>query len=104
LGTDRSDLQLPNINQKEEAMGVASLDTEIKDLLMNTNEEFKRLALQHHSYSQKLEQLSSQHFLTEAEKLEEVQLKKKKLLLKDQMHAMISQYRKEMKQVHSPKS
>ena len=85
-------------------MGIAALDTEIKDLLMNTNEEFKRLALQHHSYSQKLEQLSSQHFLSEAEKLEEVQPKKKKLLLKDQMHAMISQYRKEMKPEQVSKS
>jgi uncharacterized protein YdcH (DUF465 family) len=85
-------------------MGIAALDTEIKDFLMNTNEEFKRLALQHHSYSQKLEQLSSQHFLTEAEKLEEVQIKKKKLLLKDQMHAMINQHRKEMNQDPSAKS
>ena len=85
-------------------MGIAALDTEIKDLLMSTNEEFKRLAHQHHSYSQKLEQLSSQHFLSEAEKLEEVQLKKKKLLLKDQMHAMINQHRKEMKQDPSSES
>jgi uncharacterized protein YdcH (DUF465 family) len=84
-------------------MGIGSLDTEIKEFLMSTNEEFKRLAHQHHSYAQKLEQLSSQHYLTESEKLEEVQLKKKKLLLKDQMHAMISQYRKEMKADHSPK-
>ncbi len=71
---------------------------------MNNNDEFKRLAHQHHSYSKELEQLSSRHFLTEAEKLEEVQLKKKKLLLKDQMHAMIAQYRKEMKPDHSSKS
>jgi uncharacterized protein YdcH (DUF465 family) len=94
-----------NINPltKEEAMGVGPLDTEIKEFLMSNNEEFKRLAHQHHSYAQALEQLSSRHFLTEAEKLAEVQLKKKKLLLKDQMHAMINQYRKEMKPDHSPK-
>jgi uncharacterized protein YdcH (DUF465 family) len=84
-------------------MGISSLDTEIKEFLMSTNEEFKRLAHQHHSYAQQLEHLSNQHFLTEAEKLEEVQLKKKKLLLKDQMHAMIHQHRKEMKTDHSPK-
>lgn len=76
-------------------MGTDTLDTEIKELLMNTDEEFKRLAVQHHSYAEKLEQLSHRHYLTEAEKLEEVTLKKKKLMLKDQMQAIINSHRKE---------
>ena len=76
-------------------MGTDSRDTEIKDLLMSTNEEFKRLVQQHRTYNEKLEQLSNRHFLTEAEKLEEVTLKKKKLMLKDQMQAIMSRYRRE---------
>jgi uncharacterized protein YdcH (DUF465 family) len=76
-------------------MGTGTLDTEIKELLMGTNEEFRRLVTQHQNYASKLDELSGRHYLTEAEKLEEVTLKKKKLMLKDQMHAMIARYRKE---------
>ncbi len=76
-------------------MKTDTLDTEIKEQLMSSNEEFKRLALQHHTYDEKLEQLSNRHYLTDAEKLEEVTLKKKKLMLKDQMHAIIAKYRRE---------
>lgn len=71
------------------------LEGEIKDYLMNTNEEFRRLAAQHRDYSEKLDRLSHKAFLSEAEKLEEVTLKKKKLLLKDQMQALISKHRPE---------
>jgi uncharacterized protein YdcH (DUF465 family) len=64
---------------------------------MGTSEEYRRLAAEHQSYSVQLDQLSSRHYLTEDEKLQETMLKKKKLMLKDQMYTILQRYRKEMK-------
>ncbi len=83
-------------------MATETLDTEIKELLMSNDEEFKRLFQQHHTYDEKLDQLSTRHFLTESEQLEEVTLKKKKLMLKDQMHAIIVRHRKERALANHP--
>jgi len=66
---------------------------ELKAHLMATNEDFRRLAQQHSDYARKLESLESQPHLTDQEQLEETRLKKLKLRLKDQMEAIISQYR-----------
>ena len=66
---------------------------ELKARLMETNEDFRRLAQQHLDYSRKLEALEAQAHLTNQEQLEETRLKKLKLRLKDQMEAIISQYR-----------
>jgi uncharacterized protein YdcH (DUF465 family) len=61
------------------------MDGSVKDLLMASDPEFKRLALEHTQYSQRLDALSQKRFLSEDEKLEEVRLKKLKLKLKDEM-------------------
>jgi uncharacterized protein YdcH (DUF465 family) len=66
---------------------------ELKAHLMATNEEFARLAGQHSEYASKLEALESLPHLTTDEELEEKRLKKGKLRLKDQMEAIMSQYR-----------
>lgn len=66
---------------------------ELKAHLMETNEDFRRLAQQHSEYARKLDALEALPHLTEQEQLEEVRLKKLKLRLKDQMEAMLSQYR-----------
>ncbi len=65
---------------------------EVKNRLMATNEEFSRLAKEHSKYAQQLEELSSQSHLTESELLEEVNLKKRKLFLKDQMEKILQQH------------
>jgi uncharacterized protein len=66
---------------------------ELKAHLMETNEEFRRLASQHSEFAQKLEALEALPHLTHEEQLEETRLKKLKLRLKDQMEAILTQYR-----------
>jgi len=66
---------------------------ELKAHLMSTNEDFRKLAEQHSDYARKLDALEAQPHLTDQEQLEETRLKKLKLRLKDQMEAIISQYR-----------
>ena len=66
---------------------------QLKAHLMETNEEFRRLAAQHCDYAKKLEAMEALPHLTDQEQIEEVRLKKLKLRLKDQMEAMMSHYR-----------
>jgi len=66
---------------------------ELKAHLMTTNEDFRRLAEQHSDYARRLDALEAQPHLTDQEQLEETRLKKLKLRLKDQMEAIIAQYR-----------
>lgn len=68
---------------------------EMKAHLMETDEEFRRLAAQHCEYKKQLESLSSRHFLTEQEQIEEIRIKKLKLRLKDQMQQMMDRHRAE---------
>jgi uncharacterized protein len=66
---------------------------ELKAHLMKTNEEFQRLATQHSEYAKQLDTLEALPHLTYDQELEETRLKKLKLRLKDQMEAILSQYR-----------
>ena len=66
---------------------------ELKAHLMETNEEFRKLAGQHSEYARKLEMLEALPHLTYDEQVEETRLKKMKLRLKDQMEAIASQHR-----------
>lgn len=66
---------------------------ELKAHLTATNPEFSRLAGQHSELARKLDLLEAQSHLTDEEQLEETRLKKLKLRLKDQMEAIMSEYR-----------
>lgn len=66
---------------------------ELKAHLMATNEDFQQLAQQHSEYAQKLDALEALPHLTQEQEFEETRLKKLKLRLKDQMEAIVSQYR-----------
>ena len=51
--------------------------------------EFRDLSTRRHELDERLHELSSRHFLTEPEQLEEVQIKKQKLRLKDRMEDIL---------------
>ena len=52
------------------------------------SEELKQLAARHHDLDDRLSKLSTRHYLSEPEQLEEVTLKKQKLQLKDRMESI----------------
>jgi uncharacterized protein YdcH (DUF465 family) len=62
----------------------------VREQLLASHDEFRRLAQEHTSYSHRLSSLIEKRYLTDDEKLEEVRLKKLKLRIKDQMQ-MIEQ-------------
>ena len=67
-----------------------AVDThELKERLIASDLEFRDLSTRHHELDERLHELSSRHFLTEPEQLEEVQIKKQKLRLKDKMEDIL---------------
>ncbi len=78
-------------------MSVQYGEAELRQQLLAKDDEFRRLAAEHQSYDKQLELLTRRHHLSDEERLEEITLKKKKLLLKDQMYSIVQKYRKEMK-------
>lgn len=69
----------------------------VREQLLVSHEEFRRLAQEHTHYSQRLNSLIEKRYLTEDEKVEEVRLKKLKLWLKDQMESIEQRYRSEQR-------
>ena len=63
--------------------------------LLQTDEEFHTLAVQHHQLEDRLHELTAKQYLSEPEHVEEVTLKKKKLLLKDRMEDILRRHRQE---------
>jgi uncharacterized protein YdcH (DUF465 family) len=71
-----------------------SVDThELRELLLHSDQEFRDLALRHHQLDDRLHELSSRPYLSESEQIEEVQLKKRKLQLKDKMEHILRHHR-----------
>lgn len=58
---------------------------EAKNLLLQSNDEYRQLADRHHQLDDRLHELTEKHYLSTAEQVEEVTIKKRKLALKDQM-------------------
>ena len=71
------------------------MSTQVRDQLLASNEEFRKLAQEHQQYSQRLDMLTQKRFLSDDEKVEEVRIKKLKLRLKDQMESIERRYRQD---------
>jgi uncharacterized protein YdcH (DUF465 family) len=67
--------------------------TQVRDVLIASNEEFRKLSEEHQQYSSRLNLLTEKRFLSDEEKVEEVRLKKLKLRLKDQMESIERRFR-----------
>jgi uncharacterized protein YdcH (DUF465 family) len=67
---------------------------EVKNLLMQSSDQYRQLSERHHLLDDRLHQLTERHFLSATEQLEETNLKKQKLQLKDQMERMALEYAK----------
>ena len=66
---------------------------DLKHLLIETNPEFRELASKHHSLDDRLHELESKHYLSDAEQFEEISIKKRKLQVKDRMELMMRNFR-----------
>ena len=71
----------------------------VREQLLASHEEFRRLAQEHNQHCQRLHDLIEKRYLTEDEKLEEVRIKKVKLRLKDQMQTIEQEYLRSHTQV-----
>jgi uncharacterized protein YdcH (DUF465 family) len=72
-------------------------DEEVTKRLLEENEEFRQLKEEHNWFHRKVEELDKKAFLTPTERQQREELKKKKLVLKDRMEAMMERYRQEKK-------
>jgi uncharacterized protein len=82
-------------------MSCCNREAELQEQLLRENAEYRRLAAEHQSYDDQLEDLSNKHFLSEEEQIQEKTLKKKKLILKDQMFSMVQKILSRCKPGHS---
>jgi uncharacterized protein len=76
-------------------------EEEIKEHLMSSDPEFRRLVEEHKSYEGLLHDLHRRHHLTEHDHVEEIRLKKRKLQLKDQMNSMIHKFQNQLSHQHT---
>jgi uncharacterized protein YdcH (DUF465 family) len=65
---------------------------DVKNLLLQKDDQFRQLVEQHHQLDHRLHELTDKHYLSASEQLEEVTLKKRKLALKDRMEEMTRHY------------
>ena len=65
---------------------------EVKNLLLQENDNFRQLAEQHSQLDRRLHELTDKHYLSDTEQFEEVTLKKRKLALKDRMEEIARGY------------
>ena len=66
---------------------------DLKELLLETDEEFRQLAAKHQALEDRLHELTAKPYLSEPDQLEEVVLKKRKLQIKDRMEDILRRRR-----------
>jgi len=68
----------------------------LKEFLILRDAEFRKLYEEHQNQDEKLKTYEAKSHLSEAERLEEREIKKTKLALKDRMYRMMADYRKSL--------
>lgn len=74
-------------------MSIPASEAALRDYLIAHDDNYRDLVNEHKKYEVRLTELASLHFPNDDEQLEQTILKKKKLLLKDQMEAIASKYK-----------
>lgn len=64
----------------------------VRDELYNANQTFRNLINKHQNYEKRLDELAKLTYPKDEELLEETTLKKKKLILKDEIHNMLQMH------------
>jgi len=83
---------LDNLKSEDKnSMDTATADA-VKNELLKSNPTFRELVHQHQNYEKRLVELAHLTYPNDDEQLEESTLKKKKLLVKDEMYAMMEQF------------
>jgi len=72
---------------------------EVKNFLLQSDQQFRQLADRHHQLDDRLHQLIEKHYLSATEQFEQVTLKKKKLAVKDQMETIVREYARQHSRV-----
>jgi len=70
-------------------------ESQVKEYLLQTDQEFRKLAEEHKSFERQLQELQQKPHLNHQDQVHETILKKKKLALKDRMQMLISRYQGE---------
>lgn len=65
---------------------------EVKNLLLQSHDQYRQLAEQHSQLDHRLHELTAKHHLSASEQLEQTTLKKRKLALKDRMEEIARAY------------
>jgi uncharacterized protein YdcH (DUF465 family) len=68
----------------------------LKERLLKENAEFKKLFEEHQKHEKKLAEFQGKTHLTDVERLEEKELKKRKLALKDKMYLLMRDFQKSL--------
>ena len=66
---------------------------DLKSMLIQNDDEFRQLATRHHELEDRLHELSHKPYLSEPEQVEQAQIKKRKLQLKDRIEDIVRRMR-----------
>ncbi len=72
-------------------MDISTVET-VRNELYKQNQTFRDLVHKHRNYEKRLGELAELNYPNEDEQLEEATLKKKKLILKDEIHQMMQSH------------
>ena len=67
-------------------------DQAVREVLLQQDEEYRRLAVEHQNYETRLRELTGQPYPTGDDEFEKARIKKMKLQVKDQMEGILRRH------------